>query len=100
MTAPSPSTVIASLALLVSVGLLIVHWRNQVERRHAEILQARAQIISQLSAMQQHLSSQLMHGETVRLELRRLPDRPEKYGWIERIPPILDTMKKMRTEVR
>ncbi len=49
--------------------------------------------------MQQHLSSQLMHGETVRLELRRLPDQTEKYGWIERIPPILDTIKKMRTEV-
>ena len=89
MTIPSVSTTLSGFALLVSVGLLIVHYRNQVERRHGELIQLRTQILSGLSSFRQRLISMQMNGEMLRLELRRIPDSEDKYRSIEKLPSIL-----------
>ena len=89
MTIPPVSTTLSGFALLVSVGLLIVHYRNQVERRHGELIQLRTQILSALSSFRQRLISMQMNGEMLRLELRRIPDSEDKYRSIEKLPSIL-----------
>jgi len=89
MTIPPVSTTLSGFALLVSVGLLIVHYRNQVERRHGELIQLRTQILSGLSSFRQRLISMQMNGEMLRLELRRIPDSEDKYRSIEKLPSIL-----------
>jgi hypothetical protein len=89
MTIPPVSTTLSGFALLVSVGLLIVHYRNQVERRHGELIQLRTQILSDLSSFRQRLISMQMNGEMLRLELRRIPDSEDKYRSIEKLPSIL-----------
>ena len=94
---PELNTVAATLALFVSLGLLVIHYRNQVERRHGEIVQLRAQIISTLSAQQQRSASLLITGELVRLELRRLPDSDDKYQSIERLPRLLQSAAELKS---
>jgi len=91
--------IIAALALLVSLGLLIVHYRNQLERRHGEIIQLRTQIITALSSIQQRDNSLLMNGELLRIELRRMRDCDDKWKSIEALPPILEQAKKGRARV-
>ncbi len=97
MTSPPVATILSAIALLVSVGLLIVHYRNQVERRHGELIQLRTQMLSGLSAVRQRLHSVRMNGELLRLELRRIPDTEDKYRSIEKLPSVLqsnsETMK-------
>src|ERR1035441_1166505 len=41
------STIFSAAALVISFGLLVVHYRNQVERRHAEVIQLKATLMSQ-----------------------------------------------------
>src|SRR5438270_3284673 len=89
MPLPPVTTILSLLALLVSVGLLIVHYRNQVERRHGELIQLRTQILSGLFSFRQRLTSMQMNGEILRLELRRIPDSEDKYHSIEKLPSIL-----------
>src|SRR5436853_3060569 len=91
--------ILATLALIVSGALFYVHYRNQVERRHAEIVQLRTQIISSLAALQQRLASVLMNGELLRIELRRIPDTDDKYQSIERIPRLLSSVSELKGDV-
>jgi hypothetical protein len=91
--------IIAALALAVSLALLIVHYRNQLERRHAEITQLRTQIITGLSSIQQRITSLLLNGEIVRIELRRLPDTDDKWQSIERLPGLLASAKELKDDL-
>lgn len=93
------SPIIAALALVMSLALLIVHYRNQLERRHAEIAQLRTQIITGLSSIQQRITSLLLNGEIVRIELRRLPDTDDKWQSIERLPRLLGSAKELKDEL-
>lgn len=81
--------IIAFLALLVSLVVLVIQYQNQMERRHAEIVQLRLQIMTMLSSMAQRVQSQLFNGEIVRIELRRLPDTSVKWATIEKLPRML-----------
>ena len=91
--------ILATLALIISAALFYVHYRNQVERRHSEIVQLRTQIMSSLAALQQRLASLRMNGELVRIELRRIPDSDDKYQSIERIPKVLASTSERKTQV-
>ena len=99
MGAPTFNSILAALALIVSVGLLLVQYRNQLERRHAEIVQMRTQIVSSLASLQQRLASLLINGEIVRLELRRLPESADKYATIERVPRLLSSISELKDQV-
>lgn len=90
------SVILAVLALLVSVGLLIINYKNQIERRHGELIQLRTQILSSLSALQQRFTSVQVHGELVRMEIRRLPDSEDKYSSIEDLPALLAGIAELK----
>ena len=91
------NTFLSVLALLVSSGVFIVHYRNQVERRHGEIIQLKTQIISTLSNLQQRFVSILTNCELYRIELRRLPDTKDKYESIETFPKVLKEVSETKT---
>jgi hypothetical protein len=88
--------IIAILALLVSLGLFVVHYRNQIERRHAEIVQLRTQAITTMSSVTQRVQTLLFSGEIVRIELRRLPDTPDKWACIEKLPALLARIAELK----
>src|SRR5438477_13191761 len=91
--------VIAVLALLVSLALLVVHYRNQSERRHGEIVLLRVQIIAELSSLQQRIKSIHANAEIVRIEARRLPDSPAKWQTIEKLPEIIADTKGISDDI-
>ncbi|MEN3370601.1 MAG: hypothetical protein V7609_2744 [Verrucomicrobiota bacterium] len=99
MSTTTVSCILATLALVVSVALFLVHYRNQIERRHGEIIQLRTQIISSLSALQQRLGSLRINGELIRLELRCLPDSDDKYQTIERLPRLLSSISDFKVKL-
>lgn len=89
------TTAIATLALLTSIMLLFVHYRNQVERRHGEITKLRSDSLKSIAAIQQRYTSIQMHLETARIELRRIPDCEDKYNSIELIPKLISESGKL-----
>ena len=91
--------IIAFLALLVSLALLVVQYRNQIERRHAEIVQLRTQLITTLSSVTQRIQTLFFNGEIVRIELRRLPDTPDKWACIEKLPGLLAKIAEVKNDV-
>ena len=93
------SSIIAFLALLVSLAVLVVQYRNQLERRHAEIVQLRMQMITALSSIAQRVASLHFNAEIMRIELRRLPDTPDKWSSIEMIPVLLAEATKLKNEI-
>jgi hypothetical protein len=86
--------VIATLALLTSILLLIVHYKNQVERRYGEIAKLRSDYLRRLATIHQRYISIKIHFETIRIELRRTPDCDDKYESIENMPKLIDGMKE------
>lgn len=86
--------VIASVSLFVSVLLLIVHYRNQVERRHGEIAKLRSEILTRLSNTHHRMASMQLHVETMRLEIRRVPECDKKYDLIEKMPQVIEEMNE------
>ena len=85
---------IAFLALGISVLILIVQYRNQVERRHGEIAKLRSDFIQRLSGAHHRTMSVQMHLETVRLELRHIPKCDDKYNSIEKMPRLIERMQE------
>jgi hypothetical protein len=79
--------------------LLVVQYHNQIERRHAEIVQLRAQMITALSSIKQREASLLFNGEIMRIELRRLPDTPDKWRDIEAMPSLFAGIMEMKNEI-
>lgn len=92
--------VIAILALCASVLLLVVHYINQLERRHAEIVQLRSDFLFRLSMAHQRLTSNILHAESVRMALRTMRDSDEKYEAIELMPQLVETAKQAAEEVK
>jgi hypothetical protein len=84
--------VLGILALISSALILLIQWQNQVERRHGEIVQLKAQMISTLSDYRSRYASLLIHAETIRMELRRLPDYKGKFEAIEMIPSLVELL--------
>jgi len=82
---------ISIVALCVSVILLIVHYRNQIERRHGKISKLRSDFLQKVNDVQHRLLSIQMHLQTARLELRRLPECEAKYTVIEEFPGLIET---------
>jgi hypothetical protein len=93
------ATLIAALALIVSVSILVVQYRNQIERRHGEIVQLKTQTLAALSSVQRGFASVLMNAEIVRIEVRRVRDSDSKYNIIERLPPLLRNTSAVKTEI-
>jgi hypothetical protein len=93
------NTFLSVLALMVSGGILIVHYRNQVERRHSEIIQLKTQIMSSFRNQQLRYVSILTNCEVIRIELRRLPDNEDKYKSIERFPGVLERYSKIKDSI-
>lgn len=87
--------VIAILAFCVSVLALFVHWRNQVERRHADITKLRSDFLMKVSAVHHRMLSVGMHLETARLELRKTRNSDDKYKSIERMPRLIEKHKQL-----
>ena len=87
--------VISILALFTSVMLLIVHYKNQIERRHGEITRLRSDFLNRLATTQQRLRSVQMHLETARMELRHIPDCDYKYEEIEKMPKLIEKNKEV-----
>ena len=81
---------IAILAFGTSVLLLIVQYRNQVERRHGEIAKLHSDFMQRLSGAHHRMMSVQMHMETARLELRRMRECDDKYNSIERMPQLIE----------
>ena len=86
--------VIACLALVISVLLLILQYRDRVERRHGDIARLRGDALSKLSAIQQRFTAAEMHMETARIELRRAKDCDDKYDFIEAMPSLMQGIKE------
>lgn len=82
------SLIVSILALVVSCGLLLIHYQGHVERRHSEIIQLQLQIFSTLSTFQQRFTATKINLEMVRLELHQLPDYENEYD--SRIAALLD----------
>jgi hypothetical protein len=93
------ATLIATLALIVSVAIFVVQYRNQIERRHAEIVQLKTQTLVALTALQRGYASVLMNAEIVRIEVRRLADSDSKYKAIERLPPLVKKISDLKTAI-
>jgi signal transduction histidine kinase len=91
--------VIASLALITSIMLLIIQYRNQIERRHGEIVQLRSDFLKRIATIRQRLTSVQMYSETMRLELRRLRDCEDKYKSIEEMPALIEKIKNSVQQV-
>jgi hypothetical protein len=87
--------IIATLALLTSMALLIVQYRNQVERRHGEIARLRSDLLRRSASAHQRLISVQMHYETARIELRHIPDCDDKYESIEKMPALIDDVRRI-----
>lgn len=86
--------VISILALLTSMILLIIHYKNQIERRHGEITKLLSDFLRRLAVTHQRLLSVQMHLETARIELRHIPDRDEKYEIIEKMPKLIEKTRE------
>lgn len=86
--------VISILALLTSMLLLIVHYRNQIERRHGEITHLRTDFLRSLAAIHQRYISIQMNLEIARIELRHIPDSEDKYESIESMPNLIGKTKE------
>ena len=85
--------IVAVTSLFVSLLLLIVHYQNQIERRHGEIAKLRSDYLRRFSAMHHRSLSTQLHLETLRLELRRMRDCEHKYQLIEGMPSIIERSK-------
>lgn len=86
---------IAGLALIVSVFVLIMNYKKESERRHGEITRLRSDHLSKVRNLHQRLISILMHLETIRIEIRGIPDNNEKYESIEIIPKAIASVKNI-----
>ena len=86
---------ISIVALCVSVISLIVHYRNQVERRHGEISKFRSDFLQKLTGAHHRTLSTKMHLETARLELRHMRECKDKYDAIEEIPGLIENEQKI-----
>lgn len=81
---------IASLAFFISIMSLIMHYRNQLERRHGKITKLRSDLIQRLSGTRRSLMSVKIHIEMARLELRRMNECDDKYNTIEIVPRLIE----------
>jgi hypothetical protein len=95
---PWVSIIITGFGLVVSIAVLHIQRRNQIERRHGELVALHSQLLSNLSTMNQRQNSQLINAEMMRLELRRLPDLPTKYELVEDFPRILKHIAHAKRE--
>lgn len=86
---------ISIAALIISLGVLIVMYRNQLERRHGEIAKLHSDFMQKFSATDYRMRSIQMHLETARLEFRRLPEDEYKYFLIEIIPETIKEVKEI-----
>jgi hypothetical protein len=68
---------------------LWIQKKNQVERRHGEIIQLRTQLLSAVTAMRNQTVKLLMQAETFRMELRKIPDCDMKYDTLDLIPGMM-----------
>ena len=62
------------LGLIFSGAILLIQRQNQLERRHGEIVQLKAQMLTTVSDSRQRCASLLIQGETIRVEPRRFTD--------------------------
>ena len=84
------------LGLILSGAILLIQRQNQLERRHGEIVQLKAQMLTTVSDYRQRCASLLIQGETIRMELRRLPDSEGKFRAIEILPGIMKTLNGLK----
>jgi len=88
------AVVIAIFALCISALTLVILWRNQVERRHADITRFRSDFLMKLSTIHHRMLSVRMHLETARLEARNMRNSDGKYFWIEKIPRMIEKIEQ------
>ena len=91
--------ILTIIGVILTALILLTQHQNKLERRHAEIVQLRVQIITAASTLRQALTSDIFHLETARLELRRLPNSKDKIEIIERLPPIIESAVALRKNV-
>jgi hypothetical protein len=61
-------------------------------------VQLRTQLITTLSSVTQRVQTLLFNGEIVRIELRRLPDTPDKWACIEKLPGLLTKIAEVKND--
>jgi hypothetical protein len=93
------TTTIALVGVFLSSLVLLVQYRNQVERRHGEIVQLKAQLLTTASGIRQRMAALAIQNETIRLELRRLPDSEDKFRSIEKLPTVIQGTNQIIEEV-
>lgn len=89
------TVIISTLALLTSMMLLIVHYKNQIERRHGEITQLRSDFLRRIAAAHQRLISYQLLLETMRIKLRHITDEDGKYEAIEKMPSLIEKTREV-----
>ena len=92
---PLIPTIIASLALVVSFCLLLVHRKNQIERRHSELILERTSLLELNSTLRGRLTTSRTNAELLRLEIRKLPDCEGKFRIIEKMPPLIRSIQEL-----
>jgi hypothetical protein len=94
------STFLSALALAVSIGILLIQYRNQVERRHGEIAQLKTQIMTALFALQSRVAGLSINTEVSRILLNRAaPDCDLKFDALEKVPELLKANSKVKADV-
>jgi len=86
----SPASIVISIfALFASGGGLCVHYVNLLERRHGDAARMRADQMRKMSDLRSRIISCQTNIETLRLEVRKVPDCAQKYEIVEAIPNVL-----------
>jgi hypothetical protein len=94
------STFLTPIAIAVSIGILVIQYRNQVERRHGEIAQLKTQIMALLFAMQSRVTSLSINTEVSRILVSRAaPDCDLKSNALEKGAELLKAHSKVKADV-
>ena len=88
-----PELIISSLSLIIGLFLLVVHYKNQLERRHGEITKLKSSYLRRIESVHQRFMSIQIHLESTRIALRILCDCHEKFHEIDEVTLMIATMK-------
>jgi hypothetical protein len=89
---------ISILALIVSLGILVIRKNDLRERRHKELIIIKTQLIEKTENIIDRTNNALTTVKIVRMKLRELPDSNDKFEKIEQLPPIIKNMEKLIKE--
>jgi len=77
----------------------VIQYRNQVERRHWDIVQLKIQIASELAALQRIAASQWINTELIEIELHRVLDSSTYTVKPPEADPVFKTLSVVKSDI-